>query len=279
MAAEQLRVRLGAQLVEQLRRALDVGEEERHLTLRQVFAHEADDAAPCFSSIRLITCGAVARGEAKAALFDGLASVAQALGSGRRAEIVDVLAQGERSVEEIADEISQSVANTSQHLQVLARAGLVRSRRERTRVIYRLASDQVAELWATVREVAVRHLAEVSVLAHEYLGGRDGIEHLSAAELGKRLARGDVVVLDVRPEREYAAGHIAGARSMPIDELAGLAEKLPRRREIVAYCRGPYCVYADDAVRLLRARGLRARRLDVGFPEWRRAGLPVETVR
>ncbi len=214
---------------------------------------------------------------AKAALFDGLASVAQALGSGRRAEIVDVLAQGERSVEEIATEISQSVANTSQHLQVLARAGLVRSRRQGTRVIYTLASDHVAELWASVRDVAMRHLAEVSVLADEYLGDREGVEHVSAAELELRLARGDVVVLDVRPEREYAAGHIAGARSVPIERLDSAIDQLPRRREVVAYCRGPYCVYADDAVRLLRERGRKARRLDIGFPEWRRAGLPVAT--
>jgi rhodanese-related sulfurtransferase/DNA-binding HxlR family transcriptional regulator len=217
----------------------------------------------------------VAGGEAKAALFDGLAAVAQALGSGRRAEIVDVLAQGERSVDEIAAEISQTVANTSQHLQVLARSGLVRSRRDGTRAIYRLASDQVAELWAAIRDVAVHHLAEVSVLADEYLGDRGGVEQVSAVELEQRLARGDVVLLDVRPEREYAAGHIAGARSVPIDELESVVEALPRRREIVAYCRGPYCVYADDAVRLLRARGRKARRLDVGFPEWRRAGLPV----
>jgi rhodanese-related sulfurtransferase len=217
----------------------------------------------------------VASGEAKAALFDGLASVAQALGSGRRAEIVDVLAQGERSVDELAGEISQSVANTSQHLQVLARAGLVRARREGTRSIYRLASDQVAELWASVREVAVRHLAEVSVLADDYLGARGEVEQISAVELERRLARGAVVVLDVRPEREYASGHIAGARSAPIDELDAIVEQLPRRREIVAYCRGPYCVYADDAVRLLRERGLKARRLDVGFPEWRREGRPV----
>src|SRR5688572_15010636 len=214
--------------------------------------------------------------QAKAALFDGLAAVAQALGSGRRAEIVDVLAQGERSVDEIAGEITQSVANTSQHLQVLARAGLVRSRREGTRVIYRLASEQVGELWASVRSVAVRHLAEVSVLAEDYLGPRN-VEQVSAAELEDRIARGKVVVLDVRPEREYAAGHIAGARSVPIDELDDAVATLPRRREIVAYCRGPYCVYADDAVRLLRARGLDARRLDVGFPEWQRAGLPIET--
>jgi rhodanese-related sulfurtransferase len=215
---------------------------------------------------------------AKAALFDAQASVAQALGSGRRAEIVDLLAQGERSVEEIASEISQSTANTSQHLQVLARAGLVRSRRERTRVYYRLASDRVAELWAAVRDVAAAHVAEVSVLADEYLGERDGVEQLSADELEERLARGDVVLLDVRPEPEYRAGHITGAGSAPLSALGGLAAALPRRREIVAYCRGPYCVYADDAVRLLRARGLKARRLDVGFPEWRRAGRPVEAM-
>jgi rhodanese-related sulfurtransferase/DNA-binding transcriptional ArsR family regulator len=210
------------------------------------------------------------------ALFDAFASVAQALGSGRRAEIVDLLAQGERSVDEVANEISQSVANTSQHLHVLARAGLVRSRREGTRVFYRLASERVGDLWAAVRDVAVRHVAEVNQLADEYLGERDGIEHVSAEELQERLLRGDVVVLDVRPEREYKAGHIPGARSVPLDALASLAPKLPRRRLIVAYCRGPYCVYADDAVRLLQARGVKARRLDVGLPDWRRAGLPVE---
>ena len=211
------------------------------------------------------------------ALFDAFSSVAQALGSGRRAEIVDLLAQGERSVEEIANEISQSAANTSQHLHVLARAGLVRSRREGTRIFYRLASERVGDLWAAVRDVAVRHVAEVNHLADEYLGERDEVEHVSAEELQRRLARGDVVVLDVRPEPEYKAGHIPGAQSVPVDALASLVPKLPRRRQIVAYCRGPYCVYADDAVRLLQARGLKARRLDVGFPEWRRAGLPVET--
>jgi rhodanese-related sulfurtransferase len=219
----------------------------------------------------------VASGEAKVALFDALASVARALGSGRRAEIVDLLAQGERSVDEIANEISQSVANTSQHLQVLAGAGLVRSRREGTRVFYRLANERVGDLWAAVRDVAVRHVAEVNELADAYLGDRQGIEQVSAAELEQRLARGDVVVLDVRPAVEYRAGHIAGARSAPLGSLASLVPGLPRRREIVAYCRGPYCVYADDAVRQLRGFGLTARRLDVGLPEWRRAGLPVET--
>src|SRR5438477_4935027 len=179
----------------------------------------------------------VASGSAKAALFDAFASVAQALGSGRRAEIVDLLAQGERSVEEIASEIDQSVANTSQHLQVLARSGLVRSRRDGTRVLYRLASERIGELWAAVRDVAVRHVAEVGVLADEYLGERDEVEQLSADELEQRLARGEVVVLDVRPELEYRAGHIAGARSAPLDELPALLPSLPRRREVVAYRR------------------------------------------
>src|SRR5881296_1726637 len=163
----------------------------------------------------------MASGAAKVALFDAFASAAHALGSGRRAEIVDLLAQGERSVEEIATEISQSVANTSQHLHVLARAGLVRSRRDGTRVFYRLASERVGDLWAAVRDVAVRHVAEVGVLADEYLGERD--------ELERRLARDQVVVLDVRPQAEYRAGHIAGARSAPLEELPSLLSKLPRR--------------------------------------------------
>ena len=217
-------------------------------------------------------------GTAKSVLFDSLASVARALGNGRRAEIVDVLAQGERSVDQLAGEIDQSIANTSQHLQVLSRAGLVDSRRDGTRVIYRLASERVDELWSAVRDVAVRHVAEVNGLAEAYLGDRTGLEHITADELADRLARGKVVLLDVRPESEYQAGHIAGARSAPLPSLDALVPELSRRREIVAYCRGPYCVYADDAVRLLRGRGLKARRLDVGYPEWRRAGLPVEAM-
>jgi rhodanese-related sulfurtransferase/DNA-binding HxlR family transcriptional regulator len=219
----------------------------------------------------------MSRRAAKSALFDAFASVAQALGNGRRAEIVDVLAQGERSVEELGEEIEQSAANTSHHLQVLARAGLVRSRRAGTRIYYRLAGERVDDLWAAVREVAERHVAEVHVLADDYLGQRDGIEKLAPPELEERLGRGEVVVLDVRPESEYRAGHIPGASSAPLSALDGVAKSLPRRREVVAYCRGPYCVYADDAVRLLRARGFEARRLDVGFPEWRRAGHPVQT--
>jgi rhodanese-related sulfurtransferase len=218
----------------------------------------------------------VSRGTAKAELFDAFASVAAALGSGRRAEIVDVLAQGERSVEDVAAEVDRSLAVTSHHLRLLAKAGLARSRRDGNHVFYRLASDRVAELWSAVRDVATRHVAEVAVLAGEYLGERDEVELLSAPELHERLDQGNVVVLDVRPEAEYRAGHISGAVSAPLERLESIAPGLPKRREVVAYCRGPYCVYADDAVRLLRARGLRARRLDVGFPEWRRAGLPVE---
>jgi len=213
---------------------------------------------------------------AKGALFDAFASVAAALGSGRRAEIVDVLAQGERSVEEVSAEIEQSFANTSHHLRLLARSGLLRSRRDGNRVMYRLASDRVAELWRAVRDVAAQHVAEVTILAHDYLGDRGEVEQLSAEELQERIERGEVVVLDVRPEAEYRAGHIAGSVSAPLELLPATIAKLPKRREIVAYCRGPYCVYADDAVRLLSAQGLRARRLDVGFPEWRAAGLPVE---
>jgi rhodanese-related sulfurtransferase len=213
---------------------------------------------------------------AKDDLYDAFASVAKALGSGRRAEIVDLLAQGERSVEEVATEIDQSVANTSHHLRSLATAGLLKSRREGQRIIYRLTSDRVAELWAALRDVAATHVSDIDVLTDAYLGARDRIEEVTADELADRLDRGRAVVIDVRPALEYAAGHIAGARSVPIDELADAVDALPRSREIIAYCRGPYCVYADDAVRLLRDRGFKARRLDAGFPEWARADLPID---
>ena len=215
--------------------------------------------------------------QAKDALFTAFASAAKALGNGNRAEIVDVLAQGERAVEDIAREIGQSVANTSHHLRVLATAGLLQHRREGQRILYSLTSDRVAELWAALRDVAAAHVATVEVLAADYLGDRDDIETLTADELADRLRRGRVVVLDVRPAAEYAAGHIAGAQSLPVDELPAAIERLPKSREVVAYCRGPYCVYADDAVRLLRSKGFRARRLEDGFPEWRRAGRAIET--
>jgi len=213
---------------------------------------------------------------AKDALFDGLVAAAKALASGRRAEIVDVLAQGERSVEEIADEIGQSVANTSQHLQLLLRAGLVRTRRDGTRIYYALTTDRVAQLWALMRDVAAEHVAEIDRLAVAYLGDRSQLDVMSRAELKRRLSRRDVVVLDVRPAVEYEAGHIAGALSVPIDELRRRLRELPEGTDVVAYCRGPFCVYADDAVRALSRRGFRAARLEDGFPEWARARLPVE---
>jgi len=213
---------------------------------------------------------------AKDALFDGLAGVAKALGSGRRAELVDVLAQGERSVEELAGELEQTVANTSQHLQVLLRHGLVGSRRDRNRVIYSLASPRVATLWAAVREVAAEHVAELDRLESAYLGDRSTLDVVTRGELAQRLRDGDVVVLDVRPEPEYRAGHLTGAVSLPAAELSRRLRELPKNRDVVAYCRGPYCVYADDAVRALRRRGYRAARLEDGYPEWAAAGLPVD---
>ena len=214
---------------------------------------------------------------AKDALFDGFADVARALGNGRRAEIVDLLMQAERSVDEIAGECGQSVANTSQHLQQLLRTGLVRTRRDGNRIYYSLASDHVAQLWRVVREVAAEHVEELDDLAAAYLGDRSRLDIMTRDELAERLRAGDVVVLDVRPEPEFRTGHIAGALSIPVVELSRRLRQVPKGQQVVAYCRGPYCVYADDAVRLLRERGLNARRLDVGFPEWRRAGLPVET--
>jgi rhodanese-related sulfurtransferase/DNA-binding transcriptional ArsR family regulator len=214
---------------------------------------------------------------AKDALFEGFAEVAKALASGRRAEVVDLLAQGERSVEDIAVEIGQSVANTSHHLRAMARAGLVTTRREGTRIFYRLASERVAEMWAAMRDVAAEQVAGFERLAGAYLGRRDGIEVVDRTELAARLERGEVIVLDVRPAAEYRAGHIAGARSMPISELRRHLRALPQGSEVVAYCRGPYCVYADEAVRELRRKGFRAKRMADGYPEWRRAGLPVAT--
>ena len=212
---------------------------------------------------------------AKDSLFDAFAAVAKALASGRRAEIVDVLAQGERSVDEIAGEIDQSVANTSHHLQALMRSGLLSSRREGTRVFYALASDRVGELWAALRDVAAEHVAGIERLAAAYLGDRTDVEAITRDELASRLRRRNVVVIDVRPTAEYAAGHIPGARSLPPDEVRSRLRTIPKDGEIVAYCRGPFCVYADDAVRALRRRGVRARRLEDGFPEWKRAGLPI----
>lgn len=213
---------------------------------------------------------------AKTRLFDGFGTVAKALASGRRMEILDVLAQGPRSVEDLASEIDQSVANTSHHLRTMARAGLLLSDRDGTRVMYRVASPKVTELWRALRDVASEQVAEIDRLTRGYVGERDGLELVSRKDLASRIRRQSVVVLDVRPHTEYRAGHIAGARSLPIAELSRRLRGVPKDTDLVAYCRGPYCVFADDAVRTLTRRGYPASRLEDGFPEWRDAGLPVE---
>jgi rhodanese-related sulfurtransferase/DNA-binding transcriptional ArsR family regulator len=218
----------------------------------------------------------VGKRQSKDAMFDAFADVAKAMGNGRRAELIDVLGQGERHVEELAAEIGQSVANTSFHLRALAAAGLVTTRRDRTRIYYRLASARVSDLWAALRDVAAAHHDQLDELATNYLGDRGTLEQIGRMELAERISSGEVVVVDVRPSAEYDAGHVATARSIPIDRLAASISQLPADVEVVAYCRGPYCVFADDAVRLLRRRGWRARRLEDGFPEWQRASLPVE---
>lgn len=215
----------------------------------------------------------------KTALFEALAGAAKALGNGRRAELVDVLAQGERSVEALAEQIGQSLANTSQHLQVLARAGLVAQRRDGNRVLYRLAGARVEDLWESLRSVAEEQTAGVRRLAEAYLGDRAGLEQISRDELIRRLDASEVVVWDVRPTAEYEAGHIPGAVSVPPDEVQSRLQNLPGDVEVVAYCRGRFCAFAGEAVHALVNAGIRAARLEDGFPEWRRAGLPVEASR
>jgi rhodanese-related sulfurtransferase len=213
--------------------------------------------------------------QAKNELYDALASVAKALGNGRRAELVDVLAQGERSVEELAGEIAQTVANTSQHLQVLLRAGLVHTRRDGPRVYYSLAGDAVGALWRAMRDVAGEHVAQIEELATAYLGDRSQLATIGREELLERMHAGEVVVLDVRPPAEYAAGHLPGAVNVPPGELEARLRDLPDGQPVVAYCRGPLCAYADTAARALTARGRPALRLVDGLPEWIAAGLPV----
>jgi rhodanese-related sulfurtransferase len=209
-------------------------------------------------------------------LFDGFAAVGKALGSGRRLELLDVLAQGPRSVEQLAAEVDQSVANTSAHLRVLAGAGLVVTERAGNRVVYAVAGPEVEALWAGLRATAEAHTAAIDRLAVDYVGDRTELEVVTRAELKSRLRRGDpLVVVDVRPPAEFAAGHIPGAVSVPPAELEARLRRIPRRAEVVAYCRGAYCVFADEAVRALRRRRIHARRLEDGFPEWRRARLPV----
>ena len=206
---------------------------------------------------------------AKNAVFEAIASMGKAFASPRRLELIDLLAQGSRTVEELANATGQSTANTSQHLQSLHAAGVVERRREGTRVRYALAGDDVIELWSALQATSAGRIAEVERAAREYLG--EPVEAVTAEELVTRLGRGDLVLVDVRPGEEFEAGHIDGAVSIPLDELADRLGELPEDAEVVAYCRGPFCAYAHDAVRRLRDVGRSARLLEGGWPEWKLA--------
>lgn len=215
-------------------------------------------------------------GPGKRELLAQFARVAKALSHPNRLELLEFLAQGERTVDSLARAAGLSVANASQHLQQLKQAGLVASRKTGQHVRYRLADDDVVALMAALREVARRHLAEVDRIVQAYLAARDTLEPVPAGDLLERIRRGEVTVLDVRPPEEYAAGHLPGAVNIPLEELERRLGELPKDREVVAYCRGPYCVLAWEAAARLREKGIPARRLDGGLPEWRLAGLPVE---
>jgi rhodanese-related sulfurtransferase/DNA-binding MarR family transcriptional regulator len=212
----------------------------------------------------------------KQALFEQLAVIARALGSAARLELLDFLAQGERSVEDLARAASLSVANTSKHLQQLKSTGLVEANRAGKHIRYRLSDDRALDAVRNLRILAEAHLDQVGDLVSSYLRSRDALEPVPAIELLERARHGLVTVIDVRPPQEYAQGHIVGALNIPLDKLRRRLKDLPRDREIVAYCRGPWCVLSYEAVAQLRKAGIDARRLEDGLPEWRRAGLPVE---
>lgn len=212
----------------------------------------------------------------KEEMYAQFARIGKAFSSPRRLELIDLLAQSEWSVEELAEEAHMSVANASRHLQVLRREQLVRTRKDGTYVYYRLASPDVYRAWQSVRVLAEARLADLERVVERYLSGRGQFEPVTPEELETRLNREDVVVLDVRPEEEYRAGHIPGARSIPVDELEDRLDELPKEQEIVAYCRGPYCVFSDEAVQRLQAVGRTARRLSAGLPDWAAEGRPVE---
>jgi rhodanese-related sulfurtransferase len=209
-------------------------------------------------------------------LFEQFARVGKALANPHRLELLDLLAQGERTVEDLAREAGMSVANTSRHLQELRAARFVEVRREGLYGYYWLADERVFAAWRAIRDLGEARLAEIDRLVGTYLTDRDSLEAVRAEVLFVKMHEEGVVVLDVRPEEEYRSGHIPGARSVPVERLEAYLEEIPRDREVVAYCRGPYCVFSDEAVALLRSRGYRARRLQEGLPDWRAAGLPVE---
>jgi rhodanese-related sulfurtransferase len=212
----------------------------------------------------------------KSLLFSEFARVSKALGSGNRLELLEFLAQGERSVDALAKLSGLSVANTSRHLQILRQAGLVSGRKEGLFVFYSVSGAGVIKLLAALQEVAQHNVAEVTQLVNTYLTSKDSLEPLSVNDLVDRMRSGLVTVVDVRPKEEYAAGHLLGAINVPLAEIETNLSKLPRDREIIAYCRGPFCVLSFEAVARLRSEGLKARRLETGFPEWKVAGLPVE---
>jgi rhodanese-related sulfurtransferase/DNA-binding transcriptional ArsR family regulator len=213
----------------------------------------------------------------KQELFAQFARVGKALSNGNRLELLEFLAQGERSVDQLAKVSGLSVANTSQHLQQLRQAGLIVSRKQGLKVFYQLSGEDVLELFEALRTVAGRHVAEVERLVNTFLTVKDALEPIPREELLERTRQGLVTVLDVRPPEEFAAGHVPGAVNIPLAELEAHLRELDPEQEVVAYCRGPHCVLAFDAVARLREKGLKARRMEDGFPEWKQAGLPVET--
>ena len=213
----------------------------------------------------------------KREVFANLARIGTALSSPTRIEFLELLAQAERTVEQLATMSGASVANTSQHLQKLRQTGLILGRKQGLYVYYRLAGDEVVALVSAVGRVGEAHVAEVERIVRLYFAHKDELEPVPAKELLERARKGLVTVLDVRPPEEYAAGHLPGAINIPIHELEKRIKELPKRREIVAYCRGPYCLMSYDAVALLRKKGMKARRLEAGLPEWRLGGLPVES--
>ncbi len=214
--------------------------------------------------------------QVKMLLMEQFARVGKALSNPCRLEILDLLCQGTRTVEELARATFQSIANTSQHLQVLKRARLVESQKQGLHVRYSLADEAVCEFWRALQKLGVSRLAEVQQILHDYFHARDTLQPMTAPELLQEIQNGQVITLDVRPFREYQQGHIPGALSFPLSELEARLEELPKDAEIVAYCRGPYCVLAPTAVEMLQKHGFRARRLAEGLPDWRQAGFPVE---
>ena len=212
----------------------------------------------------------------KKELFAHFAQVGKSLSNGNRLELLDFLAQGERTVEELAKVTGLTVANTSQHLQGLRRSGLVRSRAEGQKSYYRLSDYSVVALLALLRKIAEDNLAEIQVLTSKYLSSKDNLEPVSREELLKRAQKGTVTVLDVRPEQEFELGHLPRAINIPLSKLKKELKQLSRKKEIIAYCRGPHCILSFEAVQQLRSKGYKARRLEDGFPEWKLEGLPVE---